>query len=61
VIQCGRPGGTTMVGGSSRVITPCAVRASMSWVSKSLRSIAPIIGITIRAETIRFDEARGEL
>jgi len=50
-----------MVGVDSAVITPCAVSASISWVSKSLSSIAPIIGITIRAETTRFDEARGEL
>jgi hypothetical protein len=48
-----------MVGnGAFEVITPCSVSASISWVSKSLSSMAPIIGMTIRAETIRFEEAR---
>jgi hypothetical protein len=47
-----------MIGsGASGMITPSAVSASMSWVSKSLSSIAPITGITIRAEMTRFDEA----
>jgi hypothetical protein len=56
VFQWGRPGGIVTVGnGGSGVITPCAVSALMSWVSKSLSSMAPIIGMTIRAETTRFD------
>jgi hypothetical protein len=45
-----------MVGdGSSGIITPWAVSASMISVSKSLSSMAPVIGMTIRAETTRFD------
>jgi hypothetical protein len=56
VFQWGRPGGIITVGnGGSGVIPPCSVSALMSWVSKFLSSMAPIIGMTIRAETTRFD------
>jgi hypothetical protein len=53
--QCGRPDGITIVGDDvSGTITPCAVSASVSWVSKSLSSMAPVISMTTRPDTIRL-------
>jgi hypothetical protein len=61
--QCGlAPGGVITVGdGVPGTITPCAVSASMTWVSKSLSSTAPVIGMTILAETIRLGGASSML